>query len=158
METQATKIEINAEQVWDALLQFINQRSGIDWRDYYSTWSDTDGRRAFQSEYREILKEGRDARNLLHLARCTVSTEILTEKIERDQGSRLSYNHEKQRFEYVTGQYFPTEYRAAACRLLASLLTTALTPDGDNWKEKRVKLLKRLKDLLGRGIVKRWFE
>ena len=48
--------------VFSLLLKFINQRSGIDPRNYFSTWSDREGRRAFESERRSISKDGSRAR------------------------------------------------------------------------------------------------
>jgi len=145
--------QLDKNTILDALEKHIAQRSGIDARNYFSDWRDTEGRKAFASEYREILREGRDARTLLGAVRrsVTISAEDIIVATQRAFSGRLTYNVENQRFDYCTGQYFPTEYRAAACAVLASVLW--------HWSERPTAASKRqyFKREFGRGIQQRWF-
>jgi hypothetical protein len=146
-------MEPTKDQILDALSRHISQRSGIDARNYFDSWSDTEGRKAFNIEYREILREGRDARKLLYFVRrsFTITAEDILKATKHAFSGRLTYNAEKDRFDYCTGQYFPTEYRAAACAVLASVLWT--------WCERSTGDDKRtyFKREFGRGIQSRWF-
>lgn len=145
--------QLNKDTILDALAKHISQRSGIDARNYFSDWRDIEGRKAFASEYREILREGRDARTLLAAVRrsSTITAEDIIAATKRAYSGRLTYNVEKQRFDYCTGQYFPTEYRAAVCCVLASVLW--------NWSERGTTDDRRqyFKREFGRGIQQRWF-
>jgi len=146
-------MEPTKDQILDALSRHISQRSGIDARNYFDSWSDTEGRKAFNAEYREILREGRDARTLLYFVRrsVTITAERILQATKHAYSGRLTYNAEKDRFDYCTGQYFPTEYRAAACAVLASVLWT--------WCERSTGDDKRtyFRREFGRGIQSRWF-
>jgi len=140
------------EQVLQALEKHINQRSGIEWRDYYSSWSDTEGRKAFSLERYEIAKDGKDARTLLlAVATRDISADAV---LSACRCGRLSYNPDKGAFDYCTGQYFPTEYRAAACRVLATALWDYLRDQGYTTRE---QIQKWARAELGRGICNRWF-
>lgn len=145
--------QLDKDTILDALARHIAQRSGIDARNYFSNWNDTEGRKAFNSEYREILREGRDARTLLYAVRRSpsITADDILAATKRAFSGRLTYNAEKQRFDYCTGQYFPTEYRAAACAVLASVLW--------NWSERPTTDDKRkyFRGEFGRGIQSRWF-
>jgi hypothetical protein len=138
-------------QVLQALEKHINQRSGIDWRNYYSSWSDTEGRKAFSSERYEIARDGKDARALL-LAVAT--RDISTTDLLKGFTGRLVYNDGTNAFDYYEGQYFPTEYRAAACRALVTVLWDYLRNQGYTTRE---QIQKWARDELGRGICNRWF-
>jgi hypothetical protein len=99
-------------EILEAMARFIGQRSGIDGSIYGS-------REGFLADYRRILRDGRDARALL---RAVELSKGLPESILVDvlKSGRLTWDGK--RLEYCAGQYFPTEYRAAACRALASAL------------------------------------
>lgn len=123
---------------------FISQRSGIDRRNYGD-------RESFMGDYREILRDGRDARTMLKA--------IEWSSMEADDllygfiafSGRLTVTTSG--LEYCTGQYFPTEYRAAACAVMASALWNYYrTPEmtGDD-------LRKLFTKKFGRGIARRWF-
>jgi hypothetical protein len=65
---------------------------------------------------------------------------------------RLTWDDSKKRFDYCAGQYFPTEYRAAVCRALISIVMAwgcdkcRVFGNGTNF----------LQHQLGRGIAERW--
>jgi hypothetical protein len=132
-------------EILEALARFIAQRSGIDGRNY------GESREAFLGDYRRILRDGRDARALLRVV--TLSTclpdSILAEVLK---SGRLTWDGS--RLDYCAGQYFPTEYRAAACRALASTLWVYWS-DGGRYTADQIREAARMN--LGRGIARRWF-
>lgn len=64
---------------------------------------------------------------------------------------RLTFDSARNALDYCTGQYFPTEYRAAVCRTLSNAIwrfyRDNVTPD--------VRAFAR--ETFGRGIASRWF-
>jgi hypothetical protein len=144
-------METNKETILDALYKHIAQRSGIDALNYFDDYRDTEGRKAFAAEYREILREGREARMLLHAVRSRdISADEILAASKRAFSGRLSWNPDKAQWDYCTGQYFPTEYRAAACAVLAAALWRYMADDGADVR-------RWAKDNFGRGVQSRWF-
>jgi hypothetical protein len=113
------------DQILEALQHWINQRPGLEFGNYGDV-------KAYRSEMRRITRQKHEAQRLLdwvrwhesigvdqlktafraYSGRLTLhSTEDSTSAHTRAQGCRL---------EYCTGQYWPTEYRAAAAAVLAS--------------------------------------
>lgn len=132
-------------EIFEALARFVAQRSGIDSRNYGGS------REAFMGDYRRILRDGRDARALLRVVELStcLPDSILCEVLK---SGRLTWDGE--RLEYCAGQYFPTEYRGAVCRALASVLWNYWR-DGDRYSAEQIREAARMN--LGRGIARRWF-
>jgi hypothetical protein len=128
--------------------KFVDQRSGIDPREY----SD---RSSFLSDYRPMLQAGRDARILLAYvsARDSITAEDILNTTSGNRRLEWVYVGESLRLEYTTGQYFPTEYRAAACSMLAGMIWRYLADGRDSGDEIR----KAARLTFGRGIARRWF-
>ena len=145
IETPATP---DRTQYLDALAAFVAQRSGIDGRDY---GTGPDARAAFMGDYRPMLQAGRDARTMLRLARL-FSVDVAA---AASDSCRLTFVQRKGGIavDYTTGQYFPTEYRAAACRVLASAWWAYWR--GCGYDDARIR--KAARDTFGRGIASRWF-
>lgn len=121
-----------------ALADFAAQNSGIDYRNYYSTWADKDGIRAYRADSREISKAWGEFKRFLQVAAADGVTDAhvieagqrafsgrLTWKIEpakihrkTAKGGEVVTAETRGRWDYCTGQYFPTEYRRAACAVL----------------------------------------
>lgn len=140
------------DKMLDDLLTHINRRTGMDFRDYASSWMDKDGIQAFKEEYREVLRDGKDARTLLAAMRwraLSISMEIL---YLNQVNGRLTYNPERG-WDYCVGQYWPTEYRSAACRYLRDCYVQAGRSAGKDYET----IKKEARRELGRGIVNRWF-
>lgn len=125
------------QQMIEALRRFINQRSGIEFRNYdCGDWKRT--RESFMGDYRPILRHGRHARAMLAAVEaCDGISEQSLIEASRAYSGRLQFVDRDGgvSVDYTTGQYFPTEYRAAACAVLASALWShyrdSLTnPDG----------------------------
>lgn len=143
-----------------ALRGFIAQRSGIDARNYFSDWRDTSGVAAFRADYRRILKQGRHARELLRVIeqRESITTEDI---LLRSKGGRLEITEKDGRVsvDYCAGQYYATEYRAAACAFLANIIWRRIGADiAEGGKEVTGDAIrKRARVLLGRSIANAWF-
>lgn len=145
------------ESIITALRAFVAQRSGIDFRNYQSGDRKA-SRAAFMSDYRPILRAGRDARILLaavsgrdgisaqDILAATRACSARLQLVERDGGVVA--------VDYTTGQYFTTEYRNAACAVLATALWDyALKQGYDTGTEIR----RWARAEFGRGIANRWF-
>lgn len=105
------------QSIFETFRKFINQRPGLDPRNYFSDWRDKDGRRAYQSEARSIQQDGKRARTALALAIAYPFDPAALADATSAFSGRLQINPEGQ-LEYCTGQYFPTEYRKAAATVL----------------------------------------
>jgi hypothetical protein len=124
----------------EALYRFVAQRSGIEWVNYGGS------REAFMQDYRRILRDGRDARVMLG---AVIPDYALADALK---SGRLTWDGK--RLEFCACQYFPTEYRAAACRALASALWRTWANGGTSCEQIRAQA----RHTLGRGIARRWFD
>lgn len=112
--------ELTRAELLALLSAFINQRPGLEFANYgdYSS---------YRAESRSITADGHDARALLAAVswRDSIDARLIREAL---QGSGRLTLSDDGRLDYCAGQYFPTEYRPAVCRLLAGLLW-------DYWRE-----------------------
>lgn len=130
--------------ILESLHRFVASRSGIEWVNYGGS------REAFMGDYRTILRHGRDARAMLRAAElCRLPEEILADVL---RSGRLTWDGA--RLEFCACQYYPTEYRAAACRALASALWAHWRGDAGTCETIRAEARRSL----GRGIARRWFD
>ena len=144
------------EKIFKALESFIAQRSGIEFREYASGYNDKNGIAAYNSDARKIAQHGRDARTLLSFAKMTyITVDELKEGFKWGFSGRLSLVESDggYKLKYCTGQYSPTEYRAAVCAVLASALWQYYREPGKSGDDMR----KLFRDFFGRGIQSRWF-
>lgn len=140
---------ITKSEIYAKLHVFVAKRSGLDWRNYASDCRDNAGMSAFRSDRNRILQHGRDARALLaFVERSPMPVDFLMRELET---GRLTFDPARNALDYCAGQYFPTEYRAAVCRVLANAIwrfyRDNVTPD--------VRTFAR--ETFGRGIASRWF-
>ncbi len=128
----------------------IESRGGMTINDYVSDWRDTIGRAAYNQDRREVLRQLHDARTMLAAIRWrSIDADALKYAFRHAFSGRLSY--ENGRLEYCTGQYYPTEYRAAACAVLAMALRRYWREQsGGNWRNSAIRELSP-------GIIRRWF-
>ena len=109
---------LTKEHILLALRAWVNQRPGLEFANYGDLSS-------YRSELRSITKDRRDALELLSAValRDSISAEDLLAAFRAYSG-RLSITEKngKAQLDYCTGQYWPTEYRKAACAVLASAL------------------------------------
>lgn len=106
-------------QILAALEAFIRQRPGLEFGNYGD-------RKAYFSEMRRITRQRHDAERLLQAAHAAHSmTADGLERGFRAYSGRLTLETRPDgavALDYCTGQYFPTEYRAAVCAVLAAAL------------------------------------
>ena len=116
-------------RIFEALDGFVNQRPGLDPRDY---GGGPDGLRCYRSESRSITKDLHNyyaIRNEV-IWRDSITADMLIDSFERAFSGRLSISMsrwaslvedgDKVTLNYCAGQYMPTEYRKAACAVLAN--------------------------------------
>lgn len=98
----------------DLLTQFVNRRPGLD----FSNYGDY---KLYHNELNEINRDKKDFYELLGLASRRIENleEKLTALLSDNSGRLFLENGE---IVYHTGQYFPTEYRPAACAKIARLI------------------------------------
>lgn len=100
----------------EALHGFIRQRPGLNYGDYGDT-------AAYRSELRGITRDLNHARTLLrHVELSGITGQELIDAASTTRLNIQQVDGERVRIHYTTGQYFPTEYRAAVARLCASAL------------------------------------
>lgn len=114
-----------------ALIDYAAQNAGLDARNYFSSWSDRDGRRAYNEDGRSILNDWRDVKRAL--ADCGSVGVLDAEVIEASKSAfsgRMTWTGDH--WDYCTGQYWPTEYRRATAVVLeqaARLKRQSLPPE-----------------------------
>lgn len=147
--------------ILSALRAWVRQRPGLDPRNYISSYRDTDGRRAYQGEARRIGQQLRDAEELIRAVewRRTITSGELVTALDRAFSGRLTWNPVLSRLDYCTGQYWPTEYRAAACAVLSRALWTYWRDDAAPIGKETVRdaIMRSAKANLPRGVFNRWF-
>jgi hypothetical protein len=119
---------MDVSQVLNALQKFINEKPELEPANYgcdpeqlkYTPRSEWfAARNAMRQDARTIAKDGTRARKALQEARqYPPNAELLAEAFKRAFSGRLSWDEEPGALSYCTGQYYPTEYRAAAATVL----------------------------------------
>ena len=108
----------NKEQIIQLLDAWIRQRPGLDYGNYGDPV-------AYRAEIRSIGKDLQHARTLLRAVELSsITAEDLERAFRNAYSGRLSLVEHKglPALDYCTGQYWPTEYRRAACAVLSSAL------------------------------------
>lgn len=157
-----------------AIRKWVRQRPGLEFGNYGDV-------SAYRAELRGITRQRHDAEMMLgRLAWRTVTREQWDDAFGAFSG-RLQYKIQDDGtigLSYCTGQYWCTEYRAAACAVLASLLWQMLIanvmehPDyvagyldksGEYAPPKVGKVMAgdyyraAMRQVFGRGVQQRWF-
>ncbi len=137
--------------VFTLLRKWINQRPNLEFANYGSV-------SGYRADQRRIAQQKADALALLAYAENT-SYDVaaqLPDAFRHAFSGRLSYDAETQTLDYTCGQYWPTEYRAAACAVLAQAIWTAWREDAKG-NPTFALLEMRARRTFPRGIVARWF-
>ena len=137
-------------QLLSALRAFVDSRPGLNFCDYGNV-------SLYRSDYRKILQHKHDAYELIRSIgwRQTITAEDI---LSRATSGRLTITANGD-VDYITGQYYPTEYRAAVCSLLASVLW-------DYWRctdipelnRSAIEIQRAAKSNVSRGLYNRWFK
>ena len=134
-----------------ALHKWIAQRPGLEFGNYGDVSS-------YRSEMRSIGRDLQHARAMVNYVAWHDS--ITAEMILRaaDNGGRLTLttDGDKVAINYVTGQYWPTEYRRAVCNLMSSVIWAWLR-ENCNYKTGD-DIRKAARRELGNSIANRWFK
>jgi hypothetical protein len=147
------------QELIDTLRGFTAQRSGLNTRDYVSGWNDKDGLSALRADQYRMRKHGQHARQLL---RAVELSGITADDIVRESaGQRLEVDGESGAISFTACQYFPTEYRAAVCRLCAAVLWEHYREDfaaaakaGESAGD---AIRRKFRAWFGRGMASTWF-
>lgn len=116
------------DAILSAISAWIRQRPGLEIGNYGNITS-------YRSELRAIGRELKEARQLLYAVemRPSITADALREAFGRAYNGRLSWTWNAETgcgtLDYCVGQYWPTEYRRAACAVLASALWTQARED-----------------------------
>ncbi len=142
----------------EKLTKFVNQRPGLDFADYGDA-------KIYNSESREITRDRNDFYELLSLFLMRYeekANEVLTYNLIHTNG-RLTLNGDS--LEYTTGQYFPTEYRPAASRIISQLIWNSYSNEMEDTKTDGMmnvykdghEIRKALSRRLSRRVMKNYF-
>lgn len=141
------------------LINYARQRPGLDPRDY---GGGREGWQCYRREAAEITRDLSDFRDLLNLALRRYSHAELNAAIVNHLTStddRLTL--EGDRLQYVTGQYWPTEFRPACCRVLVRLIwadyMNERSADGSKTYETGHDIRKAIRAELPRRVAKLYF-
>ena len=134
-----------------ALHKWIAQRPGLEFGNYGDV-------SAYRSEMRSITRDLQDARSMVNYVAWhdSITAEMILDAA--DNGGRLTMvtDGNKVSINYVTGQYWPTEYRRAVCSLMASVIWYWLRSNlGDSCTGDDIRKAARRE--LGDSIARRWF-
>jgi hypothetical protein len=103
--------------------KWIAQKPGLDPRNYFSEWSDQNGRRAYRQEQESIRKDrGKAIDALRTFEGLPYDAEVLRDAMRHAFSGRLQFNDAGE-LDYTTGQYWPTEYRSAAATVLEQYIS-----------------------------------
>ena len=130
------------------LRKFAEQRPGLDPRNYGDAAS-------YRADAKRITRQLNDARELLALAETTPYT-IEPHLIDALSRGRLTLaptaDGTDWRLDFTTCQYWPTEYRAAVCRVLATAIWSMMR---DRYPDRHPR--DSVRQLVFRGVANRWF-
>ena len=138
------------QTIIDALNRWIAQRPGLEFGNYGDVSS-------YRAEMRSIGKDLQHARAMVNYVAWHDS--ITAEMILHAAGSgrlTLTADGDKVRIDYCTGQYWPTEYRPAVCRLLSSVIWYWMRTNDPQRSGEMIR--KAASRELGAGVARRWFK
>ena len=133
-----------------ALRKWIAQRPGLEFGNYGDVSS-------YRAEMRSIGKDLQHARAMINYVAWHDS--ITADMILDAAGSgrlTLTADGDKVTINYVTGQYWPTEYRRAVCALMSSVIWAWLRENCDYKTGDDIRKAARRE--LGAGVARRWFK
>ena len=132
-----------------ALRKWINQRPGLEFGNYGDVSS-------YRAEMRSIGRDLQHARAMINYVAWhdSITAEMI---LDAAKSGRLSIKVEgdKVRIDYCTGQYWPTEYRPAVCRLLSSVIWYWMRTNDPQRSGEMIRKAARRE--LGTSIAQRWF-
>ena len=113
---------------------------------------------SYRAELRSIGKDLQHARAMVNYVAWhdSITAEMIMSAADNGGRLTLTVNGDKVTINYVTGQYWPTEYRRAVCALMSSVIWAWLR---ENCKYKTGDdIRKAARRELGQSIANRWFK
>lgn len=133
-----------------ALHKWIAQRPGLEFGNYGDVSS-------YRSEMRSIAWDLQHARTMVNYVAWhdSITAEMILSAADNGGRLTLTADGDKVTIDYVTGQYWPTEYRRAVCALMSSVIWHWLRENcncetGDD-------IRRDARRELGQSIARRWF-
>lgn len=144
-------------QIITALSAWIKQRPGLEFVNY-------DERSAYRSDLRRITRQRHDAEILLlAVSNSAITAEQLMAGFRAYSG-RLTCTRRADgsiALDYCTGQYWPIEYRAAVCAVLAAALwdyhNTDYAGTAKNGESAGDAIRRQFHRRFGTSLATRWF-
>ena len=139
------------QTIIDALNRWITQRPGLEFGNYGNVSS-------YRAEMRSIGKDLQHARAMVNYVAWhdSVTAEMIMSAADNGGRLTLTVNGDKVRIDYVTGQYWPTEYRRAVCQLMSSVIWAWLRENCEYKTGDDIRKAARRE--LGNSIANRWFK
>jgi hypothetical protein len=131
------------------LIKFVDQRPGLEFCNYGNL-------RAFRAEQRVVSRQKREFYKLL-AGLVAVSENPDVQLFAAGASGRLTWDTKESRWEYCTGQYFSTEFRAAACRIVADAIWSALRAQYHHAPGSGDAMRADCAQLLGTRLAEKWF-
>ena len=148
-------MQTEKEKILAALSAWIRQRPQLD----YANYGDPT---AYRSESRDITRDLHHARELLAYVgrRDSITADNLIDAARSAYSGRLTLNKTATGYEidYCTGQYWPTEYRRAACAVLSSAIWDRMRDDLPADTDKKAEHIQRAaRREFSRAVAQKWF-
>jgi len=160
-------METRKQRVIDTLDAWVNQRPGLNPCDYSD--GTMEGWRGYRRESASITKDMHDyyaIRNVVQW-RDSITADMIVSAFEHAFSGRLTITEEgeKIKLSYCTGQYWPTEYRKAACAVLAAAWWAATRddcpveydPDAPANESPGQWMRNTARQTFGQGVQRGWF-
>ena len=139
------------QTIIDALNAWVNQRPGLDYGNY-GDWT------SYRAEVRSIGKDLQHARALINYVAWhdSITAEMILIEAKSGRLSIVVNDDGTVAIDYCTGQYWPTEYRPAVCRLLSSVIWYWMRANDPQRSGEMI--CKAASRELGTSIARRWFK
>ena len=139
------------QTIIDALNRWIAQRPGLEFGNYGDVSS-------YRAELRSIGKDLQHARAMVNYVAWhdSITAEMIMSAADNGGRLTLTVDGDKVRIDYVTGQYWPTEYRRAVCALMSSVIWAWLRENCEYKTGDDIRKAARRE--LGQSIGRRWFK
>jgi len=141
-------------EILNMLESFTNERPGLIFADYGDV-------RMYREDYRKHCEKPlRDFRELLAAVRWrdSLTAEDIRDALRGAFGSRIELRENEKRIDYTPGQYGATEYRHAACDVLARALWAYWREHTPESMTPREYITKNARREFGRGMTARYFD
>lgn len=134
-----------------ALHKWIAQRPGLEFGNYGDVSS-------YRSEMRSIARDLQHARAMVNYVAWhdSITAEMIMSAADNGGRLTLTVDGDKVTINYVTGQYWPTEYRRAVCALMSSVIWAWLRENCEYKTGDDIRKAARRE--LGQSIANRWFK